>query len=65
MSAKNVPGSPILHFLLERNFCHIWNTLQIIHIVGYYTDSFEELTHLKRPRCWERLKAGGEGDDRG
>ena len=25
----------------------------------------EELTHLKRPRCWERLKAGGEGDDRG
>ena len=25
----------------------------------------EELTHWKRPRCWERLKAGGEGDDRG
>ena len=24
----------------------------------------EELTHLKRPRCWESLKAG-EGDDRG
>ena len=24
----------------------------------------EELTHLKRPWCWERLKAGGEGDDR-
>ena len=23
-----------------------------------------ELTHLKRPRCWERLRAGGEGDDR-
>ena len=22
----------------------------------------EELTQLKRPRCWERLKAGGEGD---
>ena len=21
----------------------------------------EELTHWKRPRCWERLKAGGEG----
>ena len=21
-------------------------------------------THLKRPWCWERLKAGGEGDDR-
>ena len=26
---------------------------------------WEELTHLKRPWCWERLKAGGEGDDRG
>ena len=24
-----------------------------------------ELTHLKRPWCWERLSAGGEGDDRG
>ena len=25
----------------------------------------KELTYLKRPWCWERLKAGGEGDDRG
>ena len=25
----------------------------------------EELTHLKRPWCWEGLRAGGEGDDRG
>ena len=25
----------------------------------------EELTHWKRPWCWERLKAGGEGDHRG
>ena len=25
----------------------------------------EELTHLKGPWCWERLKVGGEGDDRG
>ena len=24
----------------------------------------KELTHLKRPWCWERLKAGGEGDHR-
>ena len=24
----------------------------------------EELSHLKRPWCWERLKARGEGDDR-
>ena len=25
----------------------------------------EELTHWKRPWCWERLKVGGEGDGRG
>ena len=25
----------------------------------------KELTHLERPWCWERLRAGGEGDDRG
>ena len=25
----------------------------------------EELTHLKRPWCWERLKVGGEGNNRG
>ena len=25
----------------------------------------KELTHLKRPWCWERLKVGGEGDNRG
>ena len=25
----------------------------------------EELTHLKRPWCWGRLKVGGEGDDKG
>ena len=25
----------------------------------------EELPHWKRPWCWERLKSGGEGDDRG
>ena len=25
----------------------------------------EDLTHWKRPRCWERLKAGREGNDKG
>ena len=25
----------------------------------------KELTHLQRPSCWEGLRAGGEGDDRG
>ena len=27
--------------------------------------SCEKLTHQKRPWCWERLKVGGEGDNRG
>ena len=26
---------------------------------------WDELTHWRRPLCWARLKAGGEGDDRG
>ena len=29
------------------------------------TTWFEELTRLKRPWCWERLKVGGEENDRG
>ena len=31
----------------------------------YFGHLCEELTHLKRPWCWERLRAEGEGDDRG
>ena len=35
-------------------------------IMPYYlATSCKELTHWKRPWCWERLGAGGEGDDRG
>ena len=26
---------------------------------------WEKLIHWKRPQCWERLKTGGKGDDRG
>ena len=26
---------------------------------------YKELTQWKRPWCWERLRTGGEGDDRG
>ena len=39
-----------------KDWCWSSNTL---------TTWLEELTHLKRPWCWERLKAEGEGDDRG
>ena len=31
----------------------------------YFATSCEELTHWKRPWCWEELGAGGEGDNRG
>ena len=31
----------------------------------YLATCCEEVTHWKRPWCWERLKAGGEGGDRG
>ena len=30
-----------------------------------WPDGCKELTHCKRPWCWERLKEGGEEDDRG
>ena len=44
-------------YFLERHCWH-WNS----NILATWS---EELTHLKRSWCWERLKAGGEGDDRG
>ena len=31
----------------------------------YFGRLIGKLTHWKRPWCWERLKADGEGDDRG
>ena len=31
----------------------------------YFVTWCEEITHWKRPWCWERLKAGGEGDNSG
>ena len=41
-----------------KDWCWSWlsNTL---------ATSWEELTHWKRPWCWEGLGAGGEGDNRG
>ena len=37
----------------------------VFPVVMYGYDSCMALTHLKRPWFWERLKTGGEGDDRG
>ena len=41
-----------------KDWCWSWNS-------NILTTSWEELTHWKRPWCWEGLGAGGEGDDRG
>ena len=41
-----------------KDWCWSWNSNTLATFC-------EELTHWKRPWCWERLKAGGEGDDRG
>ena len=40
------------------NWCWSWNSNTL-------ATSCEELTHWKRPWCWEGLGAGGEGDNRG
>ena len=40
-----------------KDWCWTWNSNPL-------TTWCKELTYLKRPWCWERLKWGGEGDDR-
>ena len=41
-----------------RDWCWSWNSITL-------ATWCEELTHWERPWCWERLKVGGGGDDRG
>ena len=41
-----------------KDWCWSWNSNTL-------ATWCEELIYLKRPWCWERLRAGGEGDDRG
>ena len=43
---------------LWREWCWSWKSSSL-------ATSWEELTHWKRPWCWEGLWARGEGDDRG
>ena len=52
---KEISPEGLIHW---KDWCWSWksNTL---------ATWLEELTHLKRPWCWEILRAGGEGDDRG
>ena len=41
-----------------KDWCWSWNSNTL-------ATWCEELTHVKRPWCWEGLRAGGEGDNRG
>ena len=41
-----------------KDWCWSWNSNTL-------ATWCRELTHLKRPWCWERLGVGGEGDNRG
>ena len=41
-----------------KDWCWSWSSNTL-------TTWCKELTYWKRPWCWERLRAGGEGDDRG
>ena len=43
---------------LWKDWCWSWNSSTL-------ATSWEELTHWKRPWCWEGLGAGGEGDNKG
>ena len=47
--------SPGVHW---KDWCCSWNSNTL-------ATSCEEVTHWKRPWCWEGLGAGGDGDDRG
>ena len=46
---------PNIHW---KDWCWSWNSNTL-------ATWCEELTHWKRPWCWERLKVGGKGDDKG
>ena len=55
------PTSPFWRLVpgvLWKDWCRSWNSNTL-------ATSCEELTHWKRLWCWEGLRAGGEGDDRG
>ena len=48
------PGCPLEGLMLKLKLQYFGHLMQ-------RGDSFQ----IKRPRCWERLRAGGEGEDRG
>jgi len=62
---KIVPGQSCLTEFLHIGIPILIN-LRLGKLMGNTLATWcEELTHLKRPWCWERLRAGEEGDNRG
>ena len=58
-SQEDWSGSPLpFHTVPWKDWCCSWSSSTL-------ATWCKELTHLKIPWCWERLKADGEGDVRG
>ena len=55
---RNSRQRGMFYFFKVEDWCSSWSS----NILATWC---EELTHWKRRWCWERVKAGGEGDDRG
>ena len=49
----------------DQSWVFIGRTDVKLKLQSFLQSWWEELTHWKRPWCWERLGAGGEGDNRG
>ena len=61
----------LVHIVLKHNLenfeyyiASLWSECSFV-VVWTLATWHEELTHWKRSWCWEILKAGGEGDNRG
>jgi len=57
LKRKKKKSKSVLH-VHWKDWCWSWNSNTL-------ATRCEELTHLKRPWCAERLRTGGEGDNRG
>ena len=53
--------------LMSLSFFFFWYSFSVYscHLFLIYSASVRRVDSAKRPRCWESLKAGEEGDDRG
>ena len=58
MEPVNPKGNQLWIPIHWKDWCWSWNSDTL-------ATWCKELTLWKRPSCWERLKTGGEGDDRG